>query len=216
MWGELRYYAAASRDPAFFEDDVLAFEAADRASLPAGGGVVFVGSSSVRLWDTLAADMAPLSVVNRGFGGSQMSHLVHFARRIVLPQRPTAVVVYAGDNDLDASTGKTPEDVYEDFREFVAIVHAELPDTRIYFLAIKPSKLRWGRWPEMRSANERIADWTESDPRLAYLDVAAPLLGPDGRPRDDVFLFDGLHLNETGYAAWTAVVRPRLLADLRP
>src|SRR5262245_52424410 len=100
----LAWYAHASRDPAFFADEIAAFEAADRAQPPAERPIVFVGSSSIRLWDTLAADMAPLPVLNRGFGGSQLAHVVHFADRAVLRYRPRGVVLYCGGNDLDAST----------------------------------------------------------------------------------------------------------------
>jgi lysophospholipase L1-like esterase len=209
-WAWLSWYGAASQDPAFFEDDIRAFEA--EPVVP--GAIVFTGSSSVRLWGSLAEDMAPLPVLNRGFGGSQMEHVVRFARRIALPHTPRAVVVYAGDNDLDARTGKTADVVIADFQELVATLRAELPDVRIYYLAIKPSKLRWERWPEMSRANAGIEAICDADPQLRYLDVATPLLGPDGTPRDDVFVFDGLHMNANGYAAWTEVVRPALLQDL--
>jgi lysophospholipase L1-like esterase len=158
--------------------------------------------------------MKPLPVLNRGFGGSQMAHLVYFARRIVTRHRPRAVVVYAGDNDLDARTGKTAETVLADYRAFVRLLHGEVPGARVYFLAIKPSKFRWKRWPEMSRANAMIEAWSDGDPRLSFIDTASALLDPDGGPRDDVFRFDGLHLNAVGYAEWTRVVRPVLARDL--
>lgn len=213
-WLWLAWYGEASQDPAFFEDEIAAFEAADRASPPPERPVVFVGSSSIRLWDTLAADFAPLPVLNRGFGGSQLAHVNHYAERIVLRYRPRAVLLYAGDNDLDARTGKTAEDVLGDFERFVGLVHGAVPDARIYYLAIKPSRLRWERWPEMRRANDAIAAACERDPRLAFLDTAAPMLATGEPPAGRLFVFDGLHLSAEGYALWTDVVRPRLLADL--
>ncbi len=213
LWGWLRWYGARSQDPTFFEDSIAAFEAEDRAMSPPHPVVVFTGSSSVRLWSSLERDMAPIPVLNRGFGGSQMSHVVYFAESVINAYRPTAVVVYAGDNDLDSRTGKTAETVLADFRELVGIVHAGLPETRIYYLTIKPSKLRWDRWPEMTRANEAIAAFAAGDSRLGVIDIGPATLGPDGTPRDDVFIFDGLHLNATGYAAWTEVVRAALLAD---
>jgi hypothetical protein len=213
-FGLLAYYLRASQDPAFFEDAIQAFEEADRESPPEPGSIVFVGSSSIRFWSTLAEDMKPLPVLNRGFGGSQMAHLVYFAQRIVTRYRPRAVVVYAGDNDLDARTGKTAETVLADYRAFVRLLHEEVPSARVYFLAIKPSKLRWKRWPEMSRANAMIEAWSDGDPRLSFVDTASVLLGPDGGPRDDVFRFDGLHLNAAGYAEWTRVVRPVLARDL--
>ncbi len=213
-YGWLLWYGASSQDPAFFDDAIAAFEAADREQPPPDDVIVFTGSSSVRLWSTLERDMAPLPVLNRGFGGSQMSHVVHFAERVILAYRPRAVVVYAGDNDLDTRTGKTAETVRDDFRELVRIVHAVQPELRIYYLTIKPSKLRWDRWPEMDRANRLIGELAAKDPRIQVIDIGPALLGPEGRPRDDVFVFDGLHLNATGYAGWTSIVRPRLLRDL--
>lgn len=207
------YYARASQDPTFFEPDIRAFEASDRVSPPEPGGIVFVGSSSIRFWSTLAEDMAPLPVIRRGFGGSQLSHVAHFAHRIVTPYRPSAVVVYAGDNDLAERTGKTAEVVLADFQELVRKIREESPQARIYFLTIKPSKLRWARWPEMARANALIEAWCAGDPLLETIDVATPLLGPDGAPRDDVFRLDGLHLNQVGYRAWTETVKPILLRD---
>ncbi len=208
-----RWYAFRARDPAFFADEIAAFAEQDRKAPPPDAPVVFVGSSSVRLWSSLAEDMAPLPVLNRGFGGSQLSHVIHYADETIVRYLPRAVVVYAGDNDLDASTGKSAEDVARDFGTLVATVHAYAPGARIYFLSIKPSKARWERWPEMKRANELIAGLCKGDPRLAFVDVATPLL-EGGAPRDDVFRWDGLHLNASGYREWTRVVRPLLCHDL--
>ena len=203
--------AGAGGDPAFFESEIRAFEAGDREQPPEPGGIVFVGSSSIRFWSSLADDFAPLPVLNRGFGGAHFEHVIHNVGRIVLPYAPRAVVVYAGDNDLAGGTGKDAARVVRDVRAFTSLVHAELPETAIYFLAIKPSRLRWDRWPEMAEANEGIAAFAAGDPRLHYVDVATPLLDDDGTPRSDLFWIDGLHLSAAGYAAWTRVLRPILM-----
>ena len=197
-----------------FELEVRKLEARDRADPPEPGGVVFTGSSSIRFWGSLARDMAPLPVSNQGFGGSHLEDVIRYAPRLVLPHRPRLVVVYAGDNDL-AGDDKTPERVSADFALLVRRIHAILPEARIYFLAIKPSIRRWERWPAMRDANERIAAACADDPRLVYVDVATPMLGADGQPREELFVFDGLHLSEAGYALWTSILRPRLLRDWR-
>jgi lysophospholipase L1-like esterase len=194
--------------------EVWRLEARNRAEPPKPGGIVFVGSSSIRMWSSLARDMAPLPVSNQGFGGSHIEHVIEYAPRLVLPHQPRLIVLYAGDNDL-AGDDKTPESVSADFGVLVGRIHASLPETRIYFLAIKPSILRWERWPRMRDANERIAAACGDDPRLVYVDVATPMLGPDGAPREELFAFDGLHLNEAGYALWTSILRPRLVRDWR-
>ena len=206
----LRGYSQASLDPAFFDDDVASLAAEPTAE----GSIVFVGSSSLRFWETLERDMAPLPVVNRGFGGAQMVHVARAAKALVVPVRPRAVVVYAGDNDLDAGTGKNAETVLTDYQTFVSIVHAAVPEAIVYFLTIKPSVLRWDRWPEMSRANARIAAWSEGDDRLRVIDMGPATIGADGLPRADRFRFDGLHLNEEGYAAWTSIVRPRLMNEM--
>jgi lysophospholipase L1-like esterase len=210
----LEWYGRASQAPDFFADEIAAFEAADRERPPPERPIVFVGSSSIRLWGTLAEDMAPLPVLNRGFGGSQLAHALHFADRVVIRYRPRAVVLYAGDNDLAERTGKSAADVVRDFQAFAARVHGAVPDARIYYLAIKPSRMRWARWPEMAKANADIAALCAGDPRLAFLDVATPMLATGEPPARSLFVFDGLHLSAQGYALWTSVVRPRLLADL--
>jgi lysophospholipase L1-like esterase len=210
----LEWYGRASQDPEFFADEIAAFEAADRVSPPPERPIVFVGSSSIRLWDTLAEDMAPLPVLNRGFGGSQLEHAVHFVERAVIRYQPRAVVLYAGDNDLDERTGKSAADVVRDFQTFVGRMHAAVPDARIYYLAIKPSRMRWARWPEQAKANAEIAALCAKDPRLGFLDIATPMLANGEPPSRDLFIFDGLHLSDEGYALWTGVVKPRLLADL--
>jgi lysophospholipase L1-like esterase len=214
LWLEDQRTATWNLD--FFEDAMLAFEAADREAPPPPGAIVFVGSSSIRMWSTLEADMAPLRVLNRGFGGSQMSHAIHNVDRIVTPYRPSRVLVYEGDNDLAEGTGKSAEVVLEDWQILVERIRARVPDVQIDFLAIKPSPLRIERWPEMKRANAMIEHWNAKDPRLGYVDVASPLLGDDGLPRESLFLFDGLHMNADGYAAWTAVVRAHLLANAEP
>ena len=204
------YMSRSGADPAFFESEIQAFLEADRANPPAPGQIVFYGSSSIRFWSTLAADMAPLPVLNRGFGGAHLSHLIHNAPRIVIPYAPRAVVVYAGNNDVGA--GKSADTVVADFAALVGLLRSALPETDVYFLSIKPSPLRFSKWPEMANANERIKALADADPRLHYIDVGQVLLGSDGKPNGDFFRFDGLHLNAKGYAAWTAVVAPVLRA----
>jgi lysophospholipase L1-like esterase len=210
----LRYMAGAAMDPAFFASEIEAFIEADRARPPAPGQIVFVGSSSIRFWTTLAEDMAPLATVRRGFGGAHLSHVLYEAPRVILPYAPRAVVVYAGDNDIGA--GKRAETVVADFEALVERIHASLPETDVWFLSIKPSRLRRALWPEMVKANEGIRARAERDPRVRYVDVGTSLLGTDGEPDRRFFRFDGLHLNAAGYAAWTAVVRPALLAAYGP
>lgn len=189
-----------------WEPDIASFEAADRANPPASGGIVFVGSSSIRMWQTLQNDFPGLPVLNRGFGGSELSDAVRFASRIVLPYKPRIVVLYAGDNDLNA--GKTPHRVFADFMEFVGTLRRDLPGTRVVFIAIKPSIARISIVDKIRAANQLIRDYIATDPRLAYVDVFTPMLDASGQPRHELFLEDGLHMNAKGYAIWRDLVAP--------
>jgi lysophospholipase L1-like esterase len=202
--------------PAMFERQIAAFENADRLNPPRPGVIVFTGSSSIRFWDTLGKDMQPLDVVNRGFGGSQISQVNQYAARIVLPYQPRAVVLYAGDNDLSLPWSKTPEQVLGDFKQFVEIVHAQLPDTWIYFISIKPSVRRWNGWQKIKKTNQLIEDYTRSQPRVQFIDIDSVMLDAQGKPRPELFRKDGLHMNAQGYTIWTSIIKPVLLSRFAP
>lgn len=197
--------------PESWESDIQAFESTDRAQPPPRGAVLFVGSSSIRLWATLAQDFPEVDVINRGFGGSEIADSTHFADRIVVPYRPRQIVLYAGDNDL--MNGKSPAQVAAAFEAFVARVRRDLPGVRIAFIAIKPSPARAHLLDGARAANERIRRIADADPRIDYIDVFTPMLDADGRPRDELFVDDRLHLNAAGYALWRSRVAPFLVED---
>lgn len=190
-----------------WEKAIAAFEAADRDDPPPQQATLFVGSSSIRKWD-LEKWFPERPVINRGFGGSQIADSVHFAERIVLKHRPKTIVFYAGDNDI--AKKKSPRQVAEDFREFVKIVHAELPKTKILFIAIKPSLSRWNLGETMQQANRLIEKQCRQNDRLEFVDVWPKMLGSDGKPRPELFVQDGLHLSEAGYKLWTSLVKPHL------
>jgi cephalosporin-C deacetylase-like acetyl esterase/lysophospholipase L1-like esterase len=194
-----------------WEKEIAAFEQKELSSPPPKNAILFVGSSSIRLWD-LGKSFPGLDVINRGFGGSQLADSVYYAPRIVLKYAPRMVILYAGDNDIAA--GKKPEQVAEDFRTFVKIVHKDLPTTRIVFLSIKPSILRWKLFEKMSTANRLIEAMCKQDERLLYVDVGTPLLGKDGKPRPELFRKDGLHLNDKGYEVWASVLRPIISSPL--
>jgi len=206
LWGT----TAESQDPSRWEDAMRAFGEEDRTSPPPSNAIVFVGSSSIRFWDTLARDMDPLRVIQRGFGGSTMEDALYWIDTLVLQHKPRAVVLYEGDNDIGSSL-VSPEDLLEGFETFVARVREDLPETRIYFLAVKPSILRWARWPETLRANALIREASEADPLLTFIDVASPMLDDAGEPIADIFVADDLHMNAKGYEIWTSIVRPILL-----
>lgn len=194
-------------DPARFAQEIEAFEQGDRKNAVPSRPILFVGSSSIRFWST-AERFPGHPVINRGFGGSHISDVNHYLARIVLKYAPRAIVYYAGDNDI--ADGKTPAQVVEDYRTFVERVHATLPETRIFFIPIKPSLSRWTMWPRMAGANAAIRAYSETQALLYYVDTATPMLGEDGSPRPGLFIEDGLHLSAAGYDLWTDILKPYL------
>lgn len=195
--------------PDKWEKDIEKFEAAAKASPPPKGALLFVGSSSVRMWK-LKESFPKHKTINHGFGGSELSDSIHFADRIVIPHAPSVVFLYAGDNDINK--GKSAEIVVVDYQKFVAKIHAALPKTQIVFLPIKPSVARWKKWPKMKKANQAIEALSRKNPRLSYLDTVSPMMGSDGKPMSDIFKDDGLHLNDKGYRIWNKVVNQWLAA----
>lgn len=200
--------APASSNPQQWEKEIQAFEAADKTSPPPQNGIVFIGSSSIRLWKTLAQDFPGLPVVNRGFGGSQLPDSTYFAARIVAPYKPRLIVMYAGGNDINA--GRSPEQVFADYRTFVETVRTSLPSTRIAYISIAGNPARWAQVDRVRKANQLIEAYTKQAPNLAFIDIFPAMLDASGQPRPELFVEDRLHMNPNGYAIWTKIVGPYL------
>lgn len=190
-----------------WEPSIQKLELQDKVAPPPPGANLFVGSSSIRKWE-LARSFPKFKTINRGFGGSEIADSIHFAERIILKHEPRVVLLYAGDNDI--SHGKSAETVTADFQKFVGVVRKELPETKIAFIAIKPSIKRWNLVGEIQKANKAVAAICEKDDKLTYVDIFKPMLDQDGMPRPELFAKDGLHLNDEGYRVWASVIRPLL------
>jgi lysophospholipase L1-like esterase len=191
-----------------WEKAIASYEAADRTNPPPPNAILFIGSSSIRMWTNVAKDFPQHQVINRGFGGSQIADSVAFAGRIVIPYRPRQIVMYAGGNDLNAR--KSPAQVAADFKAFVGKVRAALPDTRITYISIAPNPKRWGQIEQVRAANRLIRNQCRRGRGLEFIDMHPHMLGPDGLPRPDIFLADQLHMNAKGYAIWREIIGPHL------
>jgi lysophospholipase L1-like esterase len=182
-------------DPSRFSDEIQAFEEADRRARPSPGGILFLGSSSIRRWD-----------LAESFPG--LDDLIALADRVIAPYGPRAIVLYAGDNDIAA--GKSADRVLDDVLRLARFVRGAAPEASLVFLSIKPSPAREEHWPEMRRANALIERASESDDRLVFVDVATPMLGPGGRMRPELYVEDRLHLSDEGYATWVEALTPTL------
>jgi lysophospholipase L1-like esterase len=202
------FFDKSLMNPSRFENKIRQIEIRDRQNPPEKGTILFIGSSSITGWRTLAQDMAPLKVLNRGFGGSLAMDVLYYADRIVIPYQPTKIVFYEGDNDI--AHGKTPAQVLKDYQDFVEKVHTALPNTIIYLLSIKPSLVRYHLWQTMQQANAQLEDYTQQHDFLEFIDISAAMHNKSGKLRQNIFKPDGLHLNAAGYKIWTAIIKKQI------
>ena len=191
-----------------FEKDILAFEKRDKEQPPPKDANLFIGSSSIVKWKTLAEDFPGVPVINRGFGGSRIPDSIRFADRIVLPYHPKRIFLYAGDNDI--AGGHSPQQVFSDFKTFVETVRAGQKDVPIYFISIKPCPSRAKFIPKVLEANSLIQAYTKEGKDLFYVDVATPMLDSQGKARPELFGKDMLHMNRAGYEIWVKIIAPLL------
>lgn len=199
-----------SDDSLVWESTIREFEEKDKNSPPPAGSILFVGSSSINFWKTLSEDMNPLPVINRGFGGAKIPDVIHFAPRMVLPYKPKVVVFYAGDNDMSMGNKQSAEEVLNNYQRFVQLVHSQLPKTKVYFISIKPSSDRWEYWQNMNKANKIIEEFSNQSEKLGFIDISSSMLNAASKPREDILIWDGIHMNDEGYRIWTSIVKPVL------
>jgi lysophospholipase L1-like esterase len=191
-----------------WEPEIQKFESADRRENPPKDAILFVGSSSIRFWTNLTEAFPKKKIIQRGFGGSTMADALHFADRIILPYEPKTVLVYEGDNDL--AGGKAPEIIAAEFRELAEKIHAKLPKTKVWFISVKPSPSRAKFEAKARALNAEIEWWSKAQKRVGYIDVWTPMMGPDGKPRPEIFREDKLHMNAAGYEIWKQVIGKKI------
>ncbi len=187
------------RTPDRWEPEIAAFGQPD-AKHPPARAIVFAGSSSIRFWTDLEKRFPRKTIVRRGFGGSEVSDLLHFADRIIVPYKPVKVFIYSGENDI--TNGKTAETVLADYRELTEKLRRDLPRCRIYILSLKPSPSRLPFIGEFRRVNAGLKKYLAATPNCTFVDVFTPMLGADGKPRPELYGEDMLHLNKTGYDLW--------------
>jgi lysophospholipase L1-like esterase len=197
-----------------FEQEIQTFEREEADSPSTRGAIVFTGSSSIARWKTLSHDMAPATVINRGFGGSGIRQVTFFAPRILLPLKPKAIFFYCGENDICNDHSKATQPL-EDYKNFVALIRQHLPDARVYYIGMKPSPNRWKYWDKFQEANRLIQEFSKEERGLRYVDLSKSMLAADGFPRKDIWLQDSLHLNELGYQLWTSQLKPLVWSEFK-
>lgn len=191
-----------------FESTILKFEEQDKLNRIEKGIVLFTGSSSIVMWQGLKEDMAPMPVLNRGFGGSTIPEVNYYTERIVFPHDPSLIVFYCGENDINA--GATPIKVLRDFQTFHAKVDVKYPNIPIVFISMKPSLSRWDKWEVMEEGNQLIKAYIDTKEQLSYMDVSAVMLTEEGKPDPSIFIKDGLHMNRKGYERWNLLMKAHI------
>jgi lysophospholipase L1-like esterase len=194
-----------------WEPAIQKFEAADKQNPPAEGGIVFIGSSTIGGWKTLQSDYPKQVVLNRGFGGSEIIDATHFADRIIIPYAPKKVFLRSGSNDIHA--GKSPELLLEHFKQFVEVIHAKLPETKIYFIGLNPAPVRGSEAEANRKLNDLVAEFVKNQSNVVYVDAYDISLDASGKIREELFRPDRLHFNADGYKLLIERVRPFIEKD---
>lgn len=189
-----------------FEKEILAFEKQDSINGIPKDEILFVGSSSIRMWKSLTEDMSPYPVLNRGFGGSTIPEVLAYGERIVYKYNPRLIFFYCGENDIN--DGTSPLKVFRNFKEFAGDVNERLPNTKIVFISMKPSMRRWSKFEKTEKGNQMIKSFCSSIPNLDYVDVGEVMLTETGIPDTSIFIQDSLHMNAAGYERWTTLIRP--------
>ena len=203
----LSFVVSAQQKP--FWKEISAFKRADSASFPPANAIVFVGSSSFRMWKDADRDFPNHTIINRGFGGSSLPHVIAYADEIVIPYKPKQVVVYCGENDFMSDT-VTSEIVTDRFKKLFRMIRKDLRRTEITFVSMKPSPSRQRLMPQIAAANASIKKFLDRKRRASYVDVWDAMLDKNGEPRSELFLQDMLHMNEQGYAIWQKALEPSL------
>ena len=192
-----------------FREEIEAFKTEDRIKPPAQNAIVFVGSSSFAMWKDIQKYFPEHAVINRGFGGSSLPHVIEYADEIIIPYKPRQVVVYCGENDFLSDT-VTSEIVVDRFKHLFTLLRKEIPNAEIVFVSMKPSPSRQHLMSKMAKANASIKDFLAKEPRATFVSIWEPMLDAKGLPRKELFLDDMLHMNEQGYAIWQKALEPHL------
>ena len=194
-----------------FYSEIQQFKKEDSIRFPPKNAILFLGSSSFRKWADVQDYFPGYQIINRGFGGSSFPDAIRYFDKIVLPYHPRQIVIYEGDNDLASSSDITADSVLNRFKVLFYLIRKNLPNANIAFVSIKPSLSREKLMPEMAKANSLIQNFLKGKKNASFIDVFHAMLDESGKPRKDIFLDDGLHMNAKGYAIWQKIIEPYLI-----
>ncbi|MBC7827301.1 MAG: G-D-S-L family lipolytic protein [Chitinophagaceae bacterium] len=194
-----------------FIGEIAAFKKQDSVKMPPKNAILFVGSSSFRMWTNVQEDFPMYSIINRGFGGSSLTDVIRFADQVIFPYQPAQVVIYCGENDLASSDTVSAQIVFDRFQQLFSLIRKQMPETPIAFVSIKPSPSREHLLQKVITANELIKTFLKKQTKTAYIDVFSAMIDEQGKPKPELFIDDRLHMNKKGYAIWLQVIEPHLI-----
>ncbi len=193
-----------------FQYEINRFKAADKLNFPDSNQILFIGSSSIRKWKSIEHDFQPIPVINRGFGGSTIAEVIYFSDDIIFPYKPKAVFLYAGENDL-TDDRLSASDLVKILDVYVRMMNFYLPDTKLYFISLKPSPARKKYQQKFNEANKLIQEYCKSGAnKPVFIDISEAMKDDSGTVRRDIFIKDNLHMNAEGYKIWTEILTPYL------
>jgi hypothetical protein len=193
-----------------WEPEIAKFEALDKSENYPDDAILFAGSSSIRLWSTLAGDMAPYNVIQRGYGGSKLSDYAVYADRIFSPHKCSALVLFVANDITGGTSDKSPEDVRELFSYIHMRFRKQNPGAPVFYIAITPTRSRWKAWPEISKSNDLVKEWCDNQRNTFFIATDTAFLNSNGEPREELFINDKLHLNPEGYRVWTKIIKGEL------
>ncbi len=206
----LVFAPSAQAQDAPFYNEIIEFKKADSTRMPAPNAVLFIGSSSIRMWNDLQKDFPGKTFINRGFGGSSTPHVIQYADEIIFPYNPKQIVIYVGENDIVSTPPATPVEVANRIDSLIRLIRNKLPLVPIVYISIKPSISRLSIIPQMKEANKLIKERLSHQKNIVFVDVFSKMLDENGKPMKDIFLADNLHMNAKGYAIWKKALEPYL------
>lgn len=201
---------ADAQQPAFYKD-IVAFKKQDSIQAPPKNAILLIGSSSFTRWNDVGSYFPGYTLLNRGFGGSSLPHLIHYANDIIFPYQPKQIIIYCGENDLNASDTVTAQVVVDRFKTLFGLIRKQLPSTPVAFVSLKPSPSRQHLMPRMEAVNSAIKKYLKRKKHTAFIDVYHAMLTPEGLPMAHLFVEDNLHMNAQGYAIWQKIMEPYLV-----
>jgi hypothetical protein len=198
-----------------WEKEIQKYEALDAKTTDPADGILLIGSSSIRRWDSAAKDLAPFRVIPRGYGGAKYSDLAVYAERLITPHDFRAVVIFVGNDISGKDNDATPEEVERLVRHVVAVAREHRPDAPVLLVEVTPTRSRYAAWPKIRELNAMLREVCFTEPNVHFVATAETFLTHDNQPRENLFVGDQLHLNEEGYVIWGELIRNRLIEVLR-